>query len=772
MKKKLFVFGFVLVLSLSLVCIATAVPLLINYQGKLSDISGPVNGVVSLTFRIYNTPTEGTPLWEETHDEVQLNNGVYNVLLGSGATNPDYGEFDIVLFSQDNCWLEVQVGDETLVPRQRVTSVAFSLRAGDADTLSGYNIDYFDSTYVNTNEENSITSIMIEDGTVTSIDIKDNSITSDDIAEGAVTSEEIMDSSVESKDIKVPLYLSGALESDGIIKGENTSALKGYGLFGLASGTEGYGVVGRTTGSSGRGVYGVAEDMGDNSLNFGGYFHSKGGNGRGIYGQADGSTGIGVRGVATKEEEGIRNYGGFFEARGFRGKGVYGVAKGTGDDNGVNDDPGDPGRPRIGGYFDAYGQYARGVQGHVMGVKGVGGYFISEREEEQTVGGKGTLAVAKGTGGDDENYNVGGYFEARSDYGRGVIGVALGPKGRGVRGLANNNGDVTNIGGTFEARGLTGRGVYGVASHTGGNKDNFNFGGYFEAHSEYGRGLLGYASGSNGIGVRGLADKTGNVTNYGGSFEAYGEEGTGVYGKAPKKGVYGWATGSNGKGIYGIASNTGNVPNIGGLFEARGSQGKGVYGIASKTGNVTNYGGYFKANGQYGIGLYAHGGSSGWAAILRGNVKIQREADGATVMELGEGLDYAEGFDVSDEKGIKPGYVLVIDPRKPGKLTISTVAYDRRVAGIVAGAKNLGSGVRLGVGQFDYDVALAGRVYCYVDASREGIEPGDLLTTSDVPGYAMKAVDHVRAQGAILGKAMERLEKGRKGEILVLVTLQ
>jgi hypothetical protein len=77
------------------------------------------------------------------------------------------------------------------------------------------------------------------------------------------------------------------------------------------------------------------------------------------------------------------------------------------------------------------------------------------------------------------------------------------------------------------------------------------------------------------------------------------------------------------------------------------------------------------------------------------------------------------------------------------------------------------------VDQFDFDVALAGRVYCNVDATRTAaVEPGDLLTTSATPGYAMKGTDYSRAQGAILGKAMERLDKGEKGQILVLVTLQ
>ena len=48
---------------------------------------------------------------------------------------------------------------------------------------------------------------------------------------------------------------------------------------------------------------------------------------------------------------------------------------------------------------------------------------------------------------------------------------------------------------------------------------------------------------------------------------------------------------------------------------------------------------------------------------------------------------------------------------------------------------------------------------------------GDLLTTSDTPGHAMKVTEHSQAQGAILGKAMSGLKAG-KGMVLVLVTLQ
>jgi hypothetical protein len=155
-----------------------------------------------------------------------------------------------------------------------------------------------------------------------------------------------------------------------------------------------------------------------------------------------------------------------------------------------------------------------------------------------------------------------------------------------------------------------------------------------------------------------------------------------------------------------------------------------------------------------------------------GNVRIYDSATDDLVMELGTGLDYAEGFDVTDSESVAPGCVLVIDPDHAGELTISTTAYDTKVAGIVAGANGRGSGVRLGAGLFEHDVALAGRVYCNVDATYGAVQPGDLLTTSPTRGHAMVVKDYNEAQGAILGKAMEPLAEGQRGQILVLVTLQ
>ena len=70
-----------------------------------------------------------------------------------------------------------------------------------------------------------------------------------------------------------------------------------------------------------------------------------------------------------------------------------------------------------------------------------------------------------------------------------------------------------------------------------------------------------------------------------------------------------------------------------------------------------------------------------------------------------------------------------------------------------------------------HPVALTGRVYCWCDASKGSIVPGDLLTTSNTPGHAMKASDPMRAFGSVIGKAASTLDEGT-GLVLVLVNLQ
>jgi hypothetical protein len=165
------------------------------------------------------------------------------------------------------------------------------------------------------------------------------------------------------------------------------------------------------------------------------------------------------------------------------------------------------------------------------------------------------------------------------------------------------------------------------------------------------------------------------------------------------------------------------------------------------------------------------------AIQLDGSIGNARFAGVVTVCDLVEvgGCDVAEAFDFSDRETVAPGMVMVIDSEKAGHLKLSTNAYDSTVAGIISGAGNLQPGMSLGRradGTNDLPIALSGRVYCYVEATENAIEVGDLLTTSSIPGHAMKAADRSRAFGTIVGKAMEPLARGQRGLILVFVMNQ
>ena len=114
------------------------------------------------------------------------------------------------------------------------------------------------------------------------------------------------------------------------------------------------------------------------------------------------------------------------------------------------------------------------------------------------------------------------------------------------------------------------------------------------------------------------------------------------------------------------------------------------------------------------------------------------------VLEITGGGDLAEPFPVLANKTIEPGTVMVIDESHPARLKISDTAYDCKVAGIVSGAGGINRGLTIQQGHMSKDhahVALAGCVYCKAEAISNPIQPGDLLTTSDVPGHAMKAAD-------------------------------
>ena len=134
--------------------------------------------------------------------------------------------------------------------------------------------------------------------------------------------------------------------------------------------------------------------------------------------------------------------------------------------------------------------------------------------------------------------------------------------------------------------------------------------------------------------------------------------------------------------------------------------------------------------------------------------------------------DCAEDFEIAADPRVEPGTVMVIGA--DARLEMSAEAYDRRVAGVIAGAGSDRPGIVLGRRSGAANalpVALVGRTWCKVDAAYGAIQVGDLLTTSPSPGHAMKVGDPTRAMGAVIGKALGALDAGR-GLVPALVALQ
>lgn len=137
------------------------------------------------------------------------------------------------------------------------------------------------------------------------------------------------------------------------------------------------------------------------------------------------------------------------------------------------------------------------------------------------------------------------------------------------------------------------------------------------------------------------------------------------------------------------------------------------------------------------------------------------------------GADCAEEFDLDIDAITDPGTVMVIGPQR--RLQHCSGSYDRRVVGIISGAGDQRPGIILGrdrssANKARVPLALAGTVWCNVDATSASIDVGDLLTTSSRPGHAMRASDASKSFGAVVGKAMEGLASG-VGKIPVFVML-
>jgi hypothetical protein len=225
---------------------------------------------------------------------------------------------------------------------------------------------------------------------------------------------------------------------------------------------------------------------------------------------------------------------------------------------------------------------------------------------------------------------------------------------------------------------------------------------------------------------------------------------------SPVTAVYGQHTGG-GPAVYGTSQ---SGPGVFGTSQG----GEGVHGETNSTAFAAVAGITLNPKAT-GAGIYGESRGQNPAGFFKGSVVVT----GDVVLT---GADCAEQFDILETDSCDPGTVMVIDDG--GVLVRSEQAYDRRVAGVVAGAGDLRPGIILGnqpVADHRRPIALVGKVYCRADAQYGPIRVGDLLTTSPTAGHAMRVAVPSKAFGAVIGKALRPLESGQ-ALLPILIALQ
>lgn len=118
--------------ALVLPAVASAVPLELSHQGRLLDANGDaLTGDHQVDVSLFDVATDGTALWSDTFATVTFDEGYFTVVLGSGAA------LEAADLASDDVWVELNVDSGTPLPRLKLASVPFAIRAGTATNVSG-----------------------------------------------------------------------------------------------------------------------------------------------------------------------------------------------------------------------------------------------------------------------------------------------------------------------------------------------------------------------------------------------------------------------------------------------------------------------------------------------------------------------------------------------------------------------------------------------------------------------------------------------------------
>ncbi len=130
--------------------LAVAPPSLINYQGVLRNSSdAPLTGSYDITFTFFDAATAGTEILIDAHraaeaNAVTVNGGLFNTQLGGGVVTDGsgagtYTSLAPVFRDYSAVYVQIKVGTETLNPRTRMVSAAYAQNAQNAQIAQDSN---------------------------------------------------------------------------------------------------------------------------------------------------------------------------------------------------------------------------------------------------------------------------------------------------------------------------------------------------------------------------------------------------------------------------------------------------------------------------------------------------------------------------------------------------------------------------------------------------------------------------------------------------------
>lgn len=201
-----------------------------------------------------------------------------------------------------------------------------------------------------------------------------------------------------------------------------------------------------------------------------------------------------------------------------------------------------------------------------------------------------------------------------------------------------------------------------------------------------------------------------------------------------------------------------------GLIDLGASQNEGDLRIRNDAGTFV-----FRFDANFALLNIGGQGSEGDIQLHNDAGEVTIHLDGGAGDIKFSGADVAEDFEAVG--AIEPGSLVVA--LGPDQVAPARTAADPRVIGVVSGAGRTRPALRLGArpGAARVPVAFVGRVHCMADAAFGPIGIGDLLTSSNTEGHAMRVRDAARSAGAIVAKSLGRLDRGR-GLIPVVLALR